>query len=395
MNKPYISLFDNPPNRKGTNTFKWDFNHVKYGREDVIPMWIADMDFAVPQVITQALAKRIKHPVYGYSYRSEDYVDAIVNWLAQYHDWPVNKKHLAFYPPGTVSAINMLINQLTEIGDEILVFTPSYPPLMKMVNENQRILVESPLIKIDNEYQMDFENFRTSISSKTRLLLFCSPHNPTGRVWREEELLEVATICRDNNIVVISDEVHADLLLAGKKHTHFNRLAAHLRPTSVTIISPGKTFNIAALSQSTLICDNKALMQNIQRQISTAHLSLDNAFSATATQAAYSHGLDWLNALLDYLKTNREFIHEFLSANLPKVVLVSGQGTYLAWLDFSAIRLSHEDIYQKLIKQAGVGLYNGLEFGDCGEKFFRLNFACSHELLKKAMYQIYQVFREF
>ncbi|WP_444995648.1 MalY/PatB family protein [Aliikangiella sp. IMCC44359] len=385
-----FECFDFPPNRQNSDSYKWDYNLTKFGRSDIIPLWIADMDFATPKVIIKALEQRLKHPVMGYGYRTKNYIRSIQNWLLQRHQWKVPVDALSFYPPGTVSAVNNLVTLLTKEEDEIIVQTPAYPPLMSIVKHNNRILIENPLVKKNNEYEIDFLHLKKVISKKTKLLIFCSPHNPTGRVWRKEELLRLAKLCREHEITVISDEVHADLVWGETKHTHFNKLPASERPVSATIISPGKTFNLAALPQSTIICDNQRVNRLLRHNINTAHLSLDNVMSAVATQAGYEKGAEWLDLLLLYLKKNRDFIESFLQNNLPQVKLSKAQGTYLAWLDFSALEMEHSLINKLLIEQAGVGLHDGLLFGKTGKNHFRINFACSMALLQQALTQIHR-----
>lgn len=385
-------IFDNPPSRKGSNSFKWDFNDIKYGDPDLIPLWIADMDFAIAEPIQEALKQRLNHPVFGYHFRTEDYIQAIQNWLSQRYQWQVKQSQLLFYPPGTVAAINMLVNLLTDVGDEIIVQTPSYPPLMNIVNQNQRVLVENPLQRINNQYQIDFSGLEKQITSKTKALIFCSPHNPTGRVWREAELIRLARICRDKGILVISDEVHADIVADGHCHYHFNKLPQSIRPPSVNIISSCKSFNLAGLSQSTLICDELAIKSKIQWAINTSQLNLDNVMSAVATTAAYQSAGGWLEKMNAYVHSNRELVKHFLQENLPKVTMAQAQGTYLAWLDFTALGIPHNDLKRIFVEKAKVGLYDGTAFGSGGEGFFRINMACSRQLLEQALKQIAAVF---
>ncbi|MCW9015691.1 MAG: PatB family C-S lyase [Kangiellaceae bacterium] len=389
----YKKLFDSPPNRRNSYCIKWDKNQTKFGRDDLIPLWIADMDFAAPEQVTQAIKERAEHGVFGYSYRTDDYVDAIVNWLGNIHSWQVEPRQLLFYPPGTVAAVNMLVNTLTEEGDEIIVQTPSYPPLMNVVKKNGRTLIENPLLLTDKGYRIDFEKFESQLTEKTKLFLFCSPHNPTGRVWSKEELSRLAKICKRYNVVVVSDEVHADLIEENKRHFHFERLEHDIKPPSVTIISSCKTFNMAALPQSTLICSDLGLRRKIQHQINNSQINLDGLFSAVATQAAYQFGEPWLRELREYIQENRRTLNRLLQDNLPTVKLVPAEGTYLAWLDFRELRLTNAETEKCLIEQAGIGLYNGLDFGETGDGFFRLNLACYRYLLCEAVNKIIDVFK--
>ena len=346
------------------------------------------MDFAVPEAISHAIQQRLNHPVFGYSFRTGSYIESIQSWLRTRFDWPIEKNDLLFYPPGTVAAINCLVNLFTKPGDEIIVHTPAYPPLMNIVRQNKRVLVESPLVKIDSEYQLNEEQFNASFNSKTKMLILCSPHNPTGRVWSQQELETIARICQQKNVIVISDEVHADLVFPSVKHCHFNRLEKAIRPKSVTIISSCKTFNVAALSQSTLICDDPELKRKIKWAINTSQLNLDNIFAAVAAEAGYTHSANWVDELMAYIENNKRFIHGFLAKELPKVELTRSQGTYLAWLDFRQLGISHNELARIFVERAGVGLYDGRLFGDCGEGYFRINMACSQAILQLAMEKI-------
>ena len=382
------SVFDSPPDRRNSHSIKWDRNQSKFGRDDIIPLWIADMDFAIAESITRALEQRLAHPVFGYSFRTKEYTDSILNWLSQRYQWDITKRELLFYPPGTVAAINCLVNLFSQEDDEIIVHTPAYPPLTNIVEQNNRRLVRSPLVKVADQFEINWQQFEASFSAKTKILILCSPHNPTGRVWTEEELSRMARICRQHNVMVISDEVHADLTFPQVSHLHFNRLPAAQRPPSVTIISSCKSFNLAGLSQATLICDDKTLRQKIQWAINTAQLNLDNVMSATAMQAGYQYGDTWLDNLRHYIQGNRVFLADFLQKKLNRVSLAKAQGTYLAWLDFSELGIEHERLAKIFVEEAGVGLYDGKLFGEEGTGYFRINLACSRTLLKKALIQL-------
>ncbi|WP_196138769.1 MalY/PatB family protein [Aliikangiella sp. G2MR2-5] len=392
MNKEFrdslLRSFDEPPSRIKTDCVKWDKRLHKFGREDIIPLWVADMDFAAPAAVREALQHRLSHGIYGYTFRTRGYIESVVNWLSRRYQWKVSVRDLIFYPPGTVAAVNMLVNLLTQPEDEVIVQVPSYPPLMNIVRNNNRRLIENPLVLTDNGYKMDLELLESQVSDKTKLLILCSPHNPTGRVWSKETLAELARICLRHNIKVVSDEIHADLTRPGIKHCHFNALPQSERPSSVTIISTCKSFNLAGLPQSTLICDDQNLRKKIQQQVDNSQVNLDSLFVAIATEAAYSQGEEWLDCLREYLYENRTYLESFLKDNIPKIRLLPAQGTYLAWLDCRALGLPNAQLQDIFIHQAKVGLYDGLDFGRGGEGFFRLNFACSRSLLDKALNQI-------
>ncbi len=384
------ALFDLPPSRMGSNSIKWD--RTLKDNKNLIPLSIADMDFPAPKAVTDAILKRAEHGIYGYSFRTQSYIESIINWLASVHDWKVSKEQLQFYPSGTVAAINMLVKAFTKESDEIIVQTPNYPRLIDAVVTNGRKLINNKLILKGNNYFIDFDDLRAQITSKTKMLLLCSPHNPSGRVWTIKELTELAQICKQHNILVVSDEVHADLLFNGVTHTHFNALPNEVKPKSVTIISSCKSFNLAGFPQSTLISDDKNIQVIIQKNIDDAQINLDGLFSAVATEAAYNNGLQWRNLLMEYVLDNRNFLANFLKKEIPQIKLVSAHATYLAWLDFSGLNLSHQAINKILIEKAQVVLYDGKNFGSQCDGFFRLNLACSQKLIKQALLQIKKAF---
>ncbi|MGX5172824.1 MalY/PatB family protein [Aliikangiella sp. IMCC44653] len=386
-----FDAFDNPPDRKNSHCYKWDYNQKKFADANLIPLWIADMDFAIADPIITAIKARTEHPVFGYSMRTKAYVNAIIDWLQHEYQWRLNESDLLFYPPGTVAAINALVNEFSSPNDEIIVQTPAYPPLLKLVTRNGRQLITNPLVYNSGQYHMDLDHLRSIITPQTKILILCSPHNPTGRVWTEAELNQINQICEAHNILVISDEVHADIRPSNVQHFHFSRLAQS-NTNSITIISSSKSFNLASLPQSTLICLNPQLRRSIKMLIDKSHLSLDNEFSAVATQAAYSQSRAWLQSLNQYIALNRDRVKLKLEQELPQVKLVEAQGTYLAWVDFSGLNLPHETIRKLLVKKARVGLYDGLLFGEEGRGFFRINLACSKKLLEEALHNIIQAF---
>ncbi|GGO65299.1 MalY/PatB family protein [Bowmanella pacifica] len=383
-----IDRLNNPPNRRGTDNYKWDGCKETFGHDDLIPLWVADMDFPCPDEVIGALTQRLEHRVLGYAKRSSSYVRAIRDWLQQRHGWSVNEADMLFCPPGPIQAINTLVTLLSQPGDEIVVQMPAYTPLVNVISGNGRKVLENPLIQDGNDYRFDFGQLKEALSDKTKLLILCSPHNPTGRVWSEEELSTLAEICLQHQITVISDEVHADLLLPGQQHTHFGKVARRYQLPAVTVISPCKTFNLAGLPQCTLITDSAGIKTKFKAHMDISQLNLDPPLNALAAETAYRCGAPWLNAVMAYINDNHRLLRKELQRALPQIGISRAQATYLAWLDLRPLGIAHAKLKRILLEEAKVALYEGTEFGQAYEGFFRVNLACSTHLLQQALSQI-------
>ena len=385
--------FDTPVNRRNTGSYKWDTNLERFGRSDLLPFWVADMDFASPEPIIGAMRRRLEHPVFGYAARSESYYRSIINWLKTRHNWKVEKEWLTFCPPGVVNGINLLVNILTEPGDEILLQTPSYNPLIKVITHNNRILLRNDLLLNDGRYTVDFSGMRNAITDKTRLFILCSPHNPSGRVWRRNELEEMAEICLRNNITVISDEIHADFVYPGFTHVPFGSLSPEAASNSVTCFSASKTFNISGLQLATFIIPDPVLRRKYNEAVDTAQINLGNTLSEEAVEAAYTHCSDWVDQLISYLVGNLEYLIGSLAEHLPEVKVIRPEGTYLVWLDMRGLGLTSEEINNLLIHKAGVAIFEGKEFGEERSGFFRMNIACPRSQLAEGVKRITEVLK--
>jgi cystathionine beta-lyase len=382
--------FDQVIKRSETDSYKWDGTGEEFGRQQVLPLWVADMDFACPDPVLEAIGRRCAHPVLGYTIRSETYYQAILDWLRQRHDWTVSREHLAFNPPGAIHAISSLVQLLSAPGDEIIVQTPSYKPLLDVIEKNGRRAILNPLLLQTGDYSMDFEQLASCLSPHTRLLILCSPHNPTGRVWRREELMQLAQFCADNKLLVISDEVHADLVYPGQRHIPYGSLPAPFAERSITVISPSKTFNTGGLAQCSLIIPDAAIRADFKAGLDVAQLNMDNTLAAAAMIAGYQHCGPWVDELMHYVRDNFICMQQCFQRAAPGVDCIEPQGTYLAWLDFRGTGFSHATLQQKLI-EAGVGLYDGTEFGPGNEGFFRINLACPRSTLQRALELIVSV----
>lgn len=381
-------------NRKNTNCLKYDFA-VRRGRpENVLPLWVADMDFKVAPEITQAIEKRVAHGIFGYSEVKEEYFEAVSAWMEQKHGWHVKEDWLV-KTPGVVFALAMAVQAFTEPGDAVIIQQPVYYPFSEVIADNGRRIVDNTLeLKEDGKYHINFEDFEQKVKENhVKLFLLCSPHNPVGRVWTKEELKKIAAICRKYDVIVVSDEIHEDFVFNGK-HQVFADLSEDAKNRTITCTAPSKTFNLAGLQVSNIWIANPKLCEKFKKQIAAAGYSQLNTLGLTACEAAYRYGGEWHAELLGYLKSNLNFLREFLQTRLPEVKLIEPEGTYLVWLDFGSLGLTEEQREELLTKKAGIWLDSGAIFGAAGEGFERINIACPRSILKDALERIERAVRQ-
>ena len=381
-------------NRKNTNCLKYDFA-VRRGRpENVLPLWVADMDFKVAPEITQAIEKRVAHGIFGYSEVKEEYFEAVSAWMEQKHGWHVKEDWLV-KTPGVVFALAMAVQAFTEPGDAVIIQQPVYYPFSEVIADNGRRIVDNTLeLKEDGKYHINFEDFEQKVKENhVKLFLLCSPHNPVGRVWTKEELKKIAAICRKYDVIVVSDEIHEDFVFNGK-HQVFADLSEDAENRTITCTAPSKTFNLAGLQVSNIWIANPKLREKFKKQIAAAGYSQLNTLGLTACEAAYRYGGEWHAELLGYLKSNLNFLREFLQTRLPEVKLIEPEGTYLVWLDFGSLGLTEEQREELLTKKAGIWLDSGAIFGAAGEGFERINIACPRSILKDALERIERAVRQ-
>jgi len=383
--------FDEIINREGTDCLKYDIRNVYFGNAEVLPMWVADMDFATPEFIREAIIKKASEPIYGYGIRPQSWYDAIINRMQKRYNWQVKKNEIAF-APGVVPAFTMLIEALTNPGDKVIIQPPVYHPFFNAVTDNGRQLIENPLIEKNNRYTIDFDDLERKIDSRTKVLLLSSPHNPVGRVWTAEELEKLGTICVKHKLTIISDEVHSDLTLPKFQFIPTATVSETIANQTITIIAPSKTFNLAGLSTAVVIAQNKVLMQAYNNKLSDWHINQGNIFGTVALEAAYNRGDEWLEALLNYLQNNIDYLHNFLAERVPKITFEKPEATYLIWLNFKQFGLSQKELNDKLINEALLGLNNGVTFGKEGEGYMRINLACPLEVVKEACNRLEKVF---
>ena len=381
--------FDRLIDRANTNCVKYDLREAVFGNPDVLPMWVADMDFETPDFAREAVMNRAMHPVYGYHYKDRPYFNAIQGWLKRRHQWEVPTEWMSFVP-GVVCGFNMAVLAFTKEGDEVIIQSPVYPPFHHAVSEHGRKLVYNSL-KIGTEgYEMDFELLEQQAKT-AKMLILCNPHNPVGRCWTREELQRVSEICLRNDVLVISDEIHCDLVLPGFKHTPYATLGEEAAQHCIVFHAASKTFNLAGLATSTAIIPNKELREAYVRYVEALEAHLGNIFGKVATQASMEQGDEWLGQLLDYVQGNIDYVSDFLKVNLPKVRFFKPQATYMMWLDFNGYGLSEEELWQKMTQEAQLGFNRGSDFGQDGLGFFRINLACPMATVEEAMQRLKRV----
>ncbi len=376
--------FDEIIPRKGTDCEKYDQLQSHFGNGNAIPLWVADSDFRVPDFVTAAIRYRADHEIYAYSFRPDGYYNSIIRWQQLKHDWHI-ERDMILPTQGIVSTLSSLIMAFTEAGDKIIIQPPVYTPFFSCVKDCGRTVVENPLKNVDGRYAFDFEDLVRKITQDTRLLILCNPHNPVGRVWTKEELAQVGDICLKNNILIISDEIHSDLIFSGYRHLPLPKVSDELAGNCVVCMAPSKTFNIAGLATSYVIIPDKKIRQKFDRFLHTLHLKSGNLFGNVALEAAYHYGMDWVNQQNEYLEANRNYLLEFFRMKMPKIKMTFTEATYLAWIDLREYGLSESEMNRILIDRAEIVLNKGSIYGKEGEGFFRLNFACPKQILEEAL----------
>ncbi len=382
--------FDEKINREGTESVKYDLRNNVFGKADVIPMWVADMDFRTPDFIREAVIERAKYDVYGYTFREDAYFEAIAAWIRRRHQWDVRKEWMT-YTPGVVAAFNMAVLGLTKEGDEVIIQPPVYPPFFHAVESHGRKLVTNPLIDTDDGFIMDYELLEKQAKT-AKMLILSNPHNPVGRCWTRDELKRLGDICMRNNVLVFSDEIHCDLVLPGHKHVPFASVCEEFAQHSLTAHAASKTFNLAGMATSTIIVPNEKLRKTYVNFVESTEIHLGNIFGKIATKTAMEKGEEWLQQLLVYIQGNIDYVVDYINKELPKIRVHKAEATYMLWLDFSAYNLDNKELNHKMIFEAGLGLNNGKEFGKQGEKCLRINLACPRSVVAEAMKRIKEVF---
>ncbi len=381
--------FDKIIDREGTDSVKWDLRKNVFGNADVLPMWVADMDFETPEFVTKAVIERAKHAVYGYSFFSDRYFETLIAWLKRRHNWEVEKDWIVF-SPGIVTAVKAAVHAYSAEGDGVIVQPPVYFPFFDAIKINKRKQLTNQLLYLDQTYKIDFEDLAKK-AKQAKMILISSPHNPVSRCWTKEELLLLGEICIKNEVIIISDEIHADLILPGYKHIPIASLSDELAEITVTCMAPSKTFNVAGLFNSSIIIKNSKLRERFVNVLKSLHLVHSNIFAMTASEAAYAEGDQWVDEMMTYVKGNFDLLERYFKTELPFLSLAKPEATYLAWIDFSKTGLSNKKIRKMLVDEAGLGLSPGTVFGEGGSGFMRMNVGCPRSVVKEALEKLSSV----
>ncbi len=379
--------FDEIIPRKNTDSVKYDKLKIVFGTDDILPMWVADMDFRTPDFVMKAIKERANHEILGYSIRGNSFFASITNWMYNMHQWKVDKDWISF-SPGVVPAVTASVLAFTKPGDKIIVQPPVYFPFFTSVLNTGRQIIYNQLKLENKSYRFDFEDLKKQIDSRTKMIILCHPHNPVGRVWTKAELTELADICLKNDILILSDEIHSDLVFKSHKHIPIAAISEEIAQNTIATYAPSKTFNLAGLSSSVVIIPNKKLKSTFDNFLNDFHLNGGNVFGNVALEAAYSHGKEWLTEMLLYLEGNTDLIRQFAKKHESKMDLIEPEATYLLWLDFRKMNLNDKDLESFLLKKAKLGLNPGTMFGAGGQGFHRINIACPRALVVQALKQL-------
>jgi cystathionine beta-lyase len=380
--------FDKIIHRENTNSVKYDLRKQFFNKENVLPMWVADMDFETPEFIRKAIQKRAEHPIYGYSIKPDSYFQSIISWLKTRHQWEVKQQEI-FFSPGVVPGFTLAILAYSQPGDQVVVQPPVYFPFFQAVEDTGRKLLHNQLLEENNYYKIDFNDLEEKLSHpKTRLLLISSPHNPVGRVWTKEELNKMMELCITYDVLLLSDEIHADLVFKPHKHIPSAIVSDPAKDHCITFMAPSKTFNMAGLSTSFLIIQNEELKKKYEAILSAYHLGLGNVFGNEGLEAAFNNGAAWLDDLMNYLQENVNLVADFLREEFPEITMLKPEATYLLWLNCKSLHLEDEKLNDFFIEKAQLGLNRGSVFGKGGEGFMRMNVACPKSTLEKALHQL-------
>ena len=383
--------FDEVVCRKHTDALKLEALAPRWGRTDLLPMWVADMDFKTPPFIVEVMKKRMECEVFGYTARPESWYEAIISWQARRHQWTITKEMISFVP-GVVPALAMAVQAFTERGEKVMIQQPVYNPFAQVIRNNHRELVNCPLELKDGQYHINFEVFEEKIKG-CKLFLFCHPHNPGGRVWTREELQKVATICAQNNVIVVADEIHADLTLPPYQHIPFATVSEEAAQNTVVFASPSKAFNMAGLATSYAVIANPTLRRRFESYVEGNELAAGNVFAFNTVVAAYNKGEEWLQQMLNYVQGNVDEVIHYIEKYIPQLKVIVPQASYLVFIDFSALQLSQKEIVALCTDKAHLALNDGAIYGEEGKGYMRINLACPRSVVKQALIQLKEAVR--
>ena len=378
--------FDEVVCRKHTDALKLEALAPRWGRTDLLPMWVADMDFKTPPFIVEVMKKRMECEVFGYTVKPESWYEAIISWQKRRHKWTITKEMISFVP-GVVPALAMAVQAFTQRGEKVMIQQPVYNPFAQVIRNNHRELVNCPLELKDGQYHINFKLFEKKIKG-CKLFLFCHPHNPGGRVWTREELKKVATICAQNNVIIVADEIHADLTLLPYEHIPFASVSEEAKQNSVVFASPSKAFNMAGLATSYAVIANPTLRRRFESYVEGNELAGGNVFAFNTVVAAYNKGEEWLQQMLTYVQGNIDEVVSYIKENIPQLKVIIPQASYLVFIDFSALHLNQKDIVALCTNRAHLALNDGSIYGEEGNGYMRINLACPRSVVRQALAQL-------
>ncbi|WP_342601924.1 MalY/PatB family protein [Peribacillus sp. FSL E2-0159] len=379
--------FDKEIDRYNTSSYKWDEAERMFGEKGVLPMWTADMDFRSPTFIIDAIKRRAEHGIFGYTVKTESYNEAVAGWMKRRHNWNIEKDWICF-SPGIAPALSFIVQAFTQPGDKIVIQPPVYYPFSQVVEKNECELVCNPLKFENGKYVMDFDDLRTKLDSQVKLLILCSPHNPGGRVWTKEELIELGEICLEHKVLVVSDEIHFDLIYKDHTHIPFASLSEEFTQNTIVCTAPTKTFNLAGLLTSNIIIPNRHLRETFVETMNKNFLVFMNSFGVAATENAYKYGDEWLDQCIDYLQQNLDFLTNFIESNIKELKVIKPEATYLVWIDCCELGMDDKSLEQFMLKEAKVAPSLGYGFGPGGEGFIRINIGCPRSVLEEGLKRI-------
>ncbi len=378
--------FDEIIDRRNSNSIKWDATKTFFGEEDVLPMWVADMDFRTPPFIIDSIENQLRKAILGYTFAGEEWYSSIIQWLKHRHNWEVSKSSLTFVP-GIVRGQAHILQCFTDVNDKVMVMSPVYHPFFQVTTQLQRQVVFSSLCIENNQINIDFQRFEKDVKG-CKMLILCNPHNPGGRVWNKEELQKIAQICYKNNVLVISDEIHADLTLQGYKHHPFANVSEEASKIAITLMAPSKTFNMPGVSSSFAVVEDNVLNKRFQTFMQAGEFNHGNMFAYASATAAYTQGEDWLNQLLQYLQENIDYTERFLKTELHYISMIRPQASFLIFLNCKELNLEQSELEKLFLNEAHLALNSGTMFGVEGTGFMRLNIGCPRAILQKALEQL-------
>ena len=380
--------FDEVIERRNTDSLKFDFAKQRGMPEDVLPLWVADMDFKTSSIVLDKIKERVEHGIFGYTETGDNYFDALYSWLDKNHNFKIEKRWVV-KTPGVVFAIASAIKAFTNEGDAVLIEQPVYYPFSGVIRDNKRRVVSNDLVLTDEKYQIDFDDFeRKIVENKVKLFVLCNPHNPVGRVWTRSELVRLIDICIKHDVIIFSDEIHADFTYEGYTHIPLINADERIKDHCIIATAPTKTFNLAGLQISNIIIPGEEIRRKFIKDVDAVGYSQANTIGIVACEAAYRYGQEWYEELKKYLKGNLDFVRDYLERELPQIKLIEPEGTYLIWLDFRGLSLCERELEELIVKKAGLWLDNGAIFGRTGAGFQRINIATNRSILKEALDRI-------